>query len=193
MSAIVATDITEPNNDWGMCGFMSVLTALYEQNRLPGPVMKGHMKTRLLAEVKSYLLELEDRNAALFKEIDRFQAKFGAVPLKTFIENVRSMGSQHLGDDPNSYVGKNATVAMTVEGLLDYLNSWCKVPAKTTPKTDHYPGIIGLTNDAGDLRHWVYRYDKDNIFNYGKQTTLNSVLGQKDPKRGRNIGFVIIW
>lgn len=193
LDPIAATDITVPNKDWGMCGFMSVLTALYEQRRLPGPVLKGHMRTRLLAEVKSYLVELEDRDPALFEEIDRFQTKFGASPLATFIANVRSMGAQDKGDDPSDYVGAKATVAMTVNGLLDYLNHWCNVKAMLSPKTEYFPAIVGLINDQKELRHWVYRDGRDSIFNYGEQRTLRSVLDQTDPKRGRHIGYVIIW
>lgn len=193
LDPIATTDITEPNNEWGMCGFMSVLTALHEQHRLPGPVMKGHMRTRLLAEVKSYLVELEDRNPTLFKEIDRFQTKFGADPLKTFIAKVRSMGAQNKGDDPSKYVGEHATVAMTVDGLLDYLNHQCGVKAMLSPKTDHYPAIVGLINGQKELRHWVYRDGPDSIFNYGETASLQAILGHQDLDKRRSIGYVIVW
>ena len=67
-------DLTHPNRDWGICGFVSVLGSLYDSD----PKMKAklnkilddkHFETRLLADIKTFLVMLQaDNKTALLND-----------------------------------------------------------------------------------------------------------------------------
>jgi hypothetical protein len=172
--------LSAPNKDWGICGFVSVLAALYDSN----PALKKKLKniteadfsTRLLADIKTFLMMLkaDSKKKAMLKEIEAFTKKFEkGFTLDGFIAQVNNAVDE-IPDD--------LSLAMTPPALLEYLKTNWGITG-TFHKGD--PGdknnvILGFYDKAGDdddhLKHWVYKKDADNTYNWGEKKKLDAVI-----------------
>ncbi len=94
--------ISELNSGWGICGFASSLGALHQNGLFTGTIdqaaKKNQLSTRLLAEIKTYLVILQSENKnALLNEIQRFTRTFGGVftafTIQAYIEKVNSIST----------------------------------------------------------------------------------------------------
>jgi hypothetical protein len=183
--------LSEPNKQWGICGFVSSLAALYVNNsgvqKKLGKISPTDFETRLLAEVKTFLVQLEaDNNKALLGEIETFNKKWEkAFTIGGFIAKVNKAVDK---------VPKDATLAMTPDALRVYLDTAWGVKGKFKkgmPDAKSKNVILGLYEKADAhafnlLKHWVFMADKDHVYNYGEETTLDELkseyLKRKPPR-----------
>src|SRR6185436_15976017 len=92
-------DVSEPNNEWGICGFCSSLGALYVHDpamrgRIQGAITSNEFRTRLLAEVKTFLVMLRAAGkGALMQEIITFNGRWysGGFDYLAYISRVNSV------------------------------------------------------------------------------------------------------
>lgn len=185
--AVTNTSISYLNKQWGICGFASALGALYQNNKSMAGMIdqaeaKGQLDTRLLAEIKSYLVILQsENNSLLLNEITRFTRTFGgaysAFDIQKYIDMVNSIGK----DIAN--VGKDFSIAMPPNAVADYLRRVCGVKAVlvggTGPNLNNV--ILGLgdktkSDEWNGLNHWVYKANDSEVYNYGRSLPLATVL-----------------
>ena len=171
-------DLTHPNRDWGICGFVSVLGSLYDSD----PKMKAklnkilddkHFETRLLADIKTFLVMLQaDNKTALLKEIEVFTGTFTkGFKLDAFIKRINAVVA-----DPK-LLKEEFTLAMTEKALVEYLTTNWGLKATLTMGAGgekKAKAILGLYKGK-DLKHWVYKSGTD-VFNYGEVTTIAQVM-----------------
>ncbi len=177
--------ISELNKGWGICGFASALGALHQNGVFSGTidhaVKHNQLNTRLLAEIKTYLVILISENkSGLINEIERFTQSFGGsysnFKIKTYIEKINSISSS-----PPNLNDKGFSIAMPPNAVVDYLKrvgSLDKALIVKGPKPVLDNVILGLgdkTKSGGEwegLGHWVYKKNNSEIYNWGKKETL---------------------
>ncbi len=180
--------ISQLNRGWGICGFASSLAALH-QNGVIGEtidraVMNNQLKTRLLAEIKSYLVILQSENQSLLlDEITKFTRAFKGFEkftIQGYINNVNgiALSDPKLNDSQFS-------IAMPPSAVCDYLRRVgglrnVQLIDQSAAKFDNV--ILGLGD--GDQRrirwkglgHWVYKKSNAVIYNWGKQENLAQLM-----------------
>jgi hypothetical protein len=182
--------ISDLNRGWGICGFASALGALYQNNVITGTidraVARDELNTRLLAEIKSYLVILQSENhTLLLDEIRRFTRSFGGVysnfDIQTYIERVNGIG-KNLAN-----VSRDFSIAMPPNAVADYLRriGGLKAVLVGGPKPELNNVILGLgdktkSDEWKGLRHWVYKKNDSEIYNWGAKETLSELMAH-DP------------
>jgi len=170
-------DISFWNKGWGICGFASALGALYEAGIVKGAIdatSKTDLGTRLLAEVKTYLVILQSKNEnSLLKEITRFTKLWNAAfTIESYIAKINTIAST-----PPKQYDKGLTLAMPPSAVLDYLkrigdkkNARIEINSKVS-----FDNVVlglcdpNLSNEWNGLRHWVYKKSNSEIYNYGNK------------------------
>lgn len=186
MNGTNVLEISELNKGWGICGFASALGALYQNKAIGGAidqaVSHNQLNTRLLAEIKSYLVMLQsENNNLLLDEIARFTRSFGGVyasfTIQAYINKISSIGSNIAN------VGKDFSIAMPPNGVADFLRRIGGVKAVlvggSCPELND--AILGLgdktvSDQWKGLRHWVYKKGDSEIYNWGKKETRAQLL-----------------
>jgi hypothetical protein len=172
-------DLSHPNRNWGICGFVSVLASLYESD----PKMKAklnkilddkHFETRLLADIKTFLVMLQaDDNTALLKEIEVFTGTFHkGFKLDAFIKRINGVVND------KELLKDEFTLAMTEKSLLEYLKTNWELKATLTMGAGGAKKnkvILGLYEGKA-LKHWVYKKSDAETYNWGEKKTLAEVL-----------------
>lgn len=193
--------ISDLNRDWGICGFASSLGALYEAGIVKGAVDtavdKGHLSTRLLAEIKSYLVILKaEGEMSLLNEIERFTQSFQGFEgftVDNYIAKVNTIG----GLTEQQIKDKDFSIAMPPNAALDYLK---RIGEKKNSRIEtgggvSYPSnvILGLcdpgkaSNDWKGLVHWVYKKSTSEIYNWGQKVSQEELMNQGNWQIGYQI------
>jgi hypothetical protein len=193
--------VTSLNVPWGICGFASTLAAMYShsptlKSTVDAAAAKGHLNTRLPAEIKTYLMMLKAENKiALLNEIRDFTRSFGAKYAAFTIDGYIAKINQ-IAVNPNLVVGfsamrkHNLSIAMPPNAVLAYLKMVhdmknARIVEPATLKGNNV--ILGLgtgdkTKPYNGLRHYVYMENNMTVYNYGKVGSLASQLQAKNYK-----------
>lgn len=186
-------DISQLNRGWGICGFASTLGALH-QNGILGEtidraVMNNQLKTRLLAEIKSYLVVLQSENQSLLlDEITKFTRSFKGFEKFTIQGYINHVNGIALSDPKLN--DSQFSIAMPPSAVADYLRRVgglrnVQLIDQSVANFDNV--ILGLGD--GDKRrirwkglgHWVYKKSNASIYNWGKKESLNQLMAH-NPK-----------
>jgi hypothetical protein len=166
---VSTADVSIPNNEWGICGFTSCIGAMCEAG-LIGSVQKDHLKTRLLAEIKTYLELLRADENPLRWEIEKFTRTFPGYQDFSIVYFVKDISV-------NKDLTAKKGLAMPPRALVDYLQRcWdMKKAYLANPTATMNNVILGLGQDK-DLKHWVYKRDNSCVYNWGVKKTLAEVM-----------------
>ena len=178
--------ISHLNRGWGICGFASALGALHQNNIFTGTidqaVTQNQLNTRLLAEIKTYLVILQSENYnLLLNEIRRFTRSFGGVystfDIQTYIEKINNIGENIAN------VSQDFSIAMPPNAVADYLRriGGLKAVLVSGSKPELNNVILGLgdktrSDEWNGLRHWVYKKGNSEIYNWGVKETLVELM-----------------
>ena len=187
------TNISELNQKWGICGFASSLAALYESNKVIRTTIdtassKGHLNTRLLAEIKTYLVILKSENKThLLKDIENYTRSFpgyGTFSIDGFIKAINRVPT--MSSLKNIHMTKDFSIAMPPDAVLDYLRRIGGFKgAREIPKNKKKDNVIlGLSEKGADpktkpykaLGHWVFKRSDWVIYNWGEIVTLKDIF-----------------
>ncbi|WP_163661288.1 hypothetical protein [Adonisia turfae] len=171
--------ITQVNQKWGVCGFVSALLALYDhdeafRNKLDAIHERGHYNTRVIADMSTYLVLLKSENEDLLTEIREFTNSFGNV--------YRTNNNQTLIERTQNYarlVGKQAPleklpafgIAMPPQGVQEYLSRNYEINSNLVQEDRNIIcGLKGVGKGLyNGLKHWVYINKKGQVFTWGQQ------------------------
>jgi len=177
------------NRGWGICGFASAIGALYARGggrkTINYAVGQGQLTTRLLAEIKSYLVTLQSVNSQLIGEIETYTHEFSgfeAFTVQGYIAKINSIAS--LDPDTNDRL---FGIAMSPNAVVDYLRraaGFSRARLLNNIKQNRTNVIIGLARGTGSfngLKHWVYRekggfFRSGKVINYGRREKLSDTL-----------------
>ena len=162
------------NEEWGICGFASSLSALYEHSprQQAQLAQAAETKTRMLAEIKSYLVMLKaDGRVDLLSAIQTFTRSFGstwaAFDIDQYIGRINATVTAGTGDD--------FSIAMPPEAVVDYLRRMCdfkSARALASNLPDPPELILGLCSTTmrmhNGLAHWVYQLN-GKIYSWGDE------------------------
>jgi hypothetical protein len=196
--------ISDLNKGWGICGFASSLGALFQNTAyakiIDQAVNHNELNTRLLAEIKSYLMILmgED-NYPLLGEIERFTRSFGGVfscfSIEKFIDKINQISSYA----PYVY-DSGFSIAMPPNALVDYLQRNCEMKNAHIIACRH-SGVSNVILGLGDpakagnewkgLVHWVYKKSDSEIYNYGKRVTFKQLFENSSGAGQRQVVYEI--
>lgn len=167
------------NNRWGVCGFTSSLYSLYENS----PTLRGDLtdaakrSTRVIAEIKSFLRQLEaDGNALRLKEIEAFTGSFNGYGGFTIADYIRRINA--VAANGQSYASGDFSIAMPPEAVAEYLQYIGFRNARVLPSVQDGQGkselVLGLRDPKGllqmydGLAHYVYQKGST-IYTWGRQ------------------------
>lgn len=178
------------NRGWGICGFASAIGALYQsgvvRQTIKQAVARHQLMTRLLAEIKSYLVTLQSENSGLIGEIEvftrTFGPKFASFTVQGYIAKINSIGGVNPSCNDSLF-----SVAMPPDAVVDYLHRAVglkRAQVLNGVNQRRTNVIIGLGTGTGlydGLKHWVYRqkggfFRSGKVINYGMKEELSATL-----------------
>jgi len=180
--------ISDLNRGWGICGFASALGALHQNgllgNTIDKAVTQDHLKTRILAEIKSYLVLLQSqKHQSLIHDIEEFTstfAGFGGFKIQSYINHINDIAL----NDPDR-ADKQFSIAMPASAVADYLRQMgeLKHVQLIDQSSLNFNNVILGLGDKTDtkrmkwkgLAHWVYM-NNNIIYNWGKKQTLQQLM-----------------
>ena len=173
--------MSELNTRWGICGFVSALSALFQhspQKRQLELSSAAKIETRILAEIKVYLVTLQaDNRVDLLSMITTFTRSFGGqwatFDIKDYIARINAspnVSPANLGD---------FSIAMPPDALVDYLRRMCEFKSarilnRTWSLFDPTELILGLSSDDMNMKlhnhlaHWVYHLN-GKVYSWGQE------------------------
>jgi hypothetical protein len=188
------TNISELNRGWGICGFASSLAALYQNGHnakiIDRAVGANQLETRLLAEIKTFLVTLQaENNTTLLKEIETINRSLvsGSFSIPQYIKKINTIATTLPNRSDSSY-----SLAMTPNALINYLKFSCGfknvkvIPRPSTEFSAFDNVILGLSSPKvkdtrwNRLAHWVYKKNNYEIYNWGQKVTLEELLATDD-------------
>jgi hypothetical protein len=184
--------ISDLNKGWGICGFASSLGALFQNSAyakiINRAVNHNELNTRLLAEIKSYLVILQgEDNYLLLGEIERFTRSFGGVFSSFSIDKYIAKINQISSNAPYAY-DRGYSIAMPPNALVDYLQHNCemvnahKIACRNSTTNNVILGLgdpAKAGNEWKGLVHWVYKKSDSEIYNHGEKVTIGALLGNR--------------
>jgi hypothetical protein len=184
-------DISHYNSKWGICGFTSALTHLYESDvRLKNRIELGNEKAirlALLIEVVTFLKYLKAFRSDLIPGLEKLNKDLLNESMTAGVDAFITQWQTELRAGVKISEDSKFHCALTPEALVLFLHEMCGLKgAALTSGTDrpNEKGILGLYNDTG-LRHWVYRAANRNVYNWGKIYTPSewetSTSGMRHP------------
>ena len=170
-------DISEFNETWGICGFTSALTHLYDSDiRLKGKIdgidkkNKDAIRLSLLVEVVTFLKYVTAFRGDLIPDLNALNTALNSPSMKSGVAGFIQIAEQAVRSQVPIGNTNTYQCALTPKALTLYLQKMCGFTgAKLTTGSDPGgQGILGLMNTKGDLVHWVYRDAKGNVYNWGE-------------------------
>lgn len=167
-------DISAFNSTWGICGFTSALTHLYDlDTRLKGKIdsqSKDAIRLGLLIEVVTFLKYVKAFRGDLIKDLNALNIELKSPSMKYGIAGFIPVAEQAVRQQLSIGDSNLYQCALTPEALALYLQKMCGFTGSRLSKGDDPggQGILGLLNAKGDLVHWVYRDANDYVYNWGK-------------------------
>lgn len=189
--------ISDPNRQWGICGFCSALAAMYSTNpamrgRIQGAIDSNQFRTRLLAEVKTFLVLLRATGKGrLIDEITTFNRRWypDGFDYLAYISRVDAVVGGAFSANPQY------TLALTPDALVYYLKEICGFRrVRWLPSDMGEDGILGLCTPGSTpllerLAHWVYR-ENGIVYNWGAGAdagAFNALLARKSWRVGVHV------
>ncbi len=177
-------ELSKLNTGWGICGFASVLGFLYNNGNIKSTVDKAvqdkSLKYRLLAEIKTFLtiLKSEGKTKILdgIKDFTRTFPNLGNFTIEAYIKTINDVVNNGANENDEKF-----TIAMTREGLVEYLKIIGNKPNATVTNTGTSTKdnvILGLGDKNNKLKHWVYKVSNEKVYNWGEQKSLNDVINE---------------
>jgi hypothetical protein len=167
------TDISGYNATWGICGFTSALTHLYDSDtRLSGKIETSTGNTirlGLLTEVVTFLKYVTAFRVDLIAGLDALNTALNSPSMAHGVAGFIPLAENAVRHQV-AIGGSNAyQCALTPEALTLYLQEICAFRGAilTNGADPGGRGILGLMSAAGALVHWVYRDAAGNIYNWG--------------------------
>jgi len=165
--------LSEYNATWGICGFTSALTHLYDSDiRLKSKIQGGdHRKIRLglLTEVVTFLKYVVAFRGDLINGLDALNLALDSESMKNGVNGFIPLAEQAIRSQIIIGGSNTYQCALTPEALTLYLQKMCGFTgAKLTTGDDPGGrGVVGLMNVKNELVHWVYRASNGNVYNWG--------------------------
>jgi hypothetical protein len=176
-------EISEYNKTWGICGFTSALTHVYERDeRLQEKIgskdkdKENMIKVGLLTEVVTFLKLVTADHKDLIKDLEALNLALGSSAfgagvagfIKAAEAAIRQQKEEYQEKDIKDITVNLYQCALTPEALTLYLQEMCvyKNAKLTMGKDPGTCGILGLYKGK-DLKHWVYRAADGNVYNWG--------------------------
>ena len=194
----IAMEVIVDQGKWGICGFVSVLNAMYEDGKLKqfGRLLTlEQIRERLGAEVITYLKMTSVERPGIAAEILAYTKTFG-TPYSSYtsIDDIcrRIDAEMRVVRAPDDWANNQGGigVAMPINALEDYIKfAGLKFKRKTigapafTGKEllKHINCVIGCGRDpkgpptSDGLRHWIYVNSQGILQNWGKKYDLKRV------------------
>ena len=179
-------DMGIENATQGICGFTSTLYAVHMNRprlraRLEGALQTGTRSTRLMAEIKTFLVMMKaDGKQGILDQITELTRSFpgyGAWTVEAYIEGINNQNPAY-------------SIAMPPEATMEYMRTCWEMKPYLTTRSD-LPGdvILGLSRTGGprnrwnNLAHYVYQAADSRIYSWGEQFTS---LVDVNRRKGRN-------
>jgi hypothetical protein len=168
-------DISEYNQSWGICGFTSALTHLYDSDsRLKSKIdaKDGHVtRLGLLAEVLSFLRYVTKFRSDLIDGLNELNKDLKSPSMKDGVAGFIPLAEKAVRDQVSLEDSNEYQCALTAEALTLYLQEICdyKKAKLTTGSDPGGRGILGVMSEAGALLHWVYRDADGTVYNWGSE------------------------
>jgi len=170
-------DISEYNQSWGICGFTSALTHLYDSDsRLKSKIDKygkdnDGIRLGLLVEVVTFLKYVKEFRKDLIDDLDKLNIALKSPSMTKGVLNFITVAEEAVRNQVKIGDSNDFQCALTPEALAIYLQEICAYKdAKLTMGSDPGGrGILGLYNASGELKHWVYRAANGTVYNWGKE------------------------
>jgi hypothetical protein len=162
------------NKTWGICGFASSLSAMYDLNQgVRGQVINGSSGYRILAEIKTYLMMLKAAGSTLLADIRAFTRSFGP-PYDTFeiddyIARIDEAAAEDLSRE-QILSEPRFSIAMPPAAVADYVQrqwGWKGTVTEYATADGAGDGVIGVTSGPTGsdglpkpyhgLCHYLYR------------------------------------
>jgi hypothetical protein len=179
---VTVENFSVPNVKWGVCGFASALAALWTDNKINTTLYQEDLKTRLLAEIKSYLRILQGEGSPyLLHSIQSFTQTFKGFEkftIEGYIQDIDKIVSGGV------VAGHNYGIAMPAEAVIDYLKRTGMSKARMEPVDPRKSRVIlgfGTRDNTSwyrGLKHWVYKFSGTQVYNFGAPEQLSSVQAQ---------------
>lgn len=166
-------DISEYNGTWGICGFTSALTHLYDSDvRLKGKIDskdKHSVRLGLLTEVVTFLKYVKAFRGDLIKDLNTLNVELASPSMGNGVAAFIPIAEQAVRSQVPIGGSNTFQCALTPEALTLYVQKMCGLEgAKLTKGADPGgQGILGLMSSAGKLVHWVYRDANRHVYNWG--------------------------
>lgn len=166
-------DISEFNRTWGICGFTSALTHLYDSDsRLKGKIdssSQNAIRLGLLTEVVTFLKYVKTFRGDLIKDLDALNKALNSPSMNNGVAGFIPLAEQAVRSQLPIGTSNTYQCALTPEALTLYLQQMCGfMGARLTKGSDPGgQGILGLMSATGELLHWVYRDANRNVYNWG--------------------------
>lgn len=171
------------NKKWGICGFTSSLSAMYDLNQgVRGQVINGSNGYRILAEIKTYLVMLKAAGSPLLADIRAFTRTFGP-PYDTFeiddyITRINNAAAANLTRE-QIFADPQFSIAMPPAAVADYIErqwGWKASVKDFASGEGTGDGVIGVTKGATGtgglpkpyygLCHYLYR-SNGSVYSWG--------------------------
>lgn len=178
------------NNRWGVCGFTSSLYSLYENSPSLRADLTSSAKqsTRVVAEIKSFLRQLEaDGDALMLSQIENFTGSFngfGGFTIDDYIRRINAVAA-----NGQSYAIGDFSIAMPPAAVASYLQYIGFRNARVLPSGQDGQGkselVLGLRDPKGQLQmydglaHYVYQKGST-IYTWGRQFNSIAEAGYSD-------------
>jgi len=184
------------NNQWGVCGFVSVLNALHQEGKLTSfghTLSMDEIQQRLGAEIITYLKMTAVERPAIANAILTYTQSFGhPYSGYTSINDICNRIAAELRKIHNPADWTNfqggigvAMPAAAVQDYVDFVGLKSKLPAANNPPftsgelLKHRDCIVGCgreprSDPENGLRHWVYIDKNGCLLNWGVKTDLKS-------------------
>ena len=186
--------ISDYNNDWGICGFTSALTHLYDSDsRLKSKIdTEGRnsdtIRLALLTEVVTFLKYVKTVRKDLIDGLNELNVELESPTMKKGVLDFIPDAEEAIRNQVKLGKSNEFQCALTPEAMTLYLQEICAYKdAKLTMGSDPGGrGILGLYNKKGKLQHWVYRAANGTVYNWGEKIspeawpTSGSGLGHPD-------------
>ena len=167
-------EVSRYNAAWGICGFTSALTHLYDSDeRLKAKIDAGDedkIKLGLLTEVVTFLKYVTAAREDLIEDLEKLNQALDSKAFNGGVAGFIKLAEKAVRLEVPIKDGiKNLfQCALTPEALTLYLQEMCvyKNATLTMGADPGGCGILGLYLGK-ELKHWVYRDAKGNVYNWG--------------------------
>lgn len=183
-----AAKLTKDNVQWGICGFASSLAGIYKTDKAIQAKIKSvkdeDITTRMLAEIKTYLVTLKADESPILDDIVSFTRSFKGYEKFKVDDYIKLINASVAAKNVKDY---DFSIGLPPNAVVDYLERmWEKTGLSVVSKngSNLKKDVVKLKNvilglydkEKGNLGHWVFMKDVDTVYNWGKTKSLDEVL-----------------